>query len=420
MKHILEGLEESRSLVEKRSGGGLLAPGEVVVGELEYALFQAAEIFSQGIDRDPTEVTYQSWYTAMIAGSLLLCSGNCIGSGSHVHPSYSVGGHNVFDGFLGSESASHEIRRKLPKFQELRVEVARAVKLMIRLAAHQNSSRSWRAVASFLEWKEVVALMLGPEAIDDSALCGEICELHKAHIIKAATIDNDAYSHSQLQDDKFDRDTRLSSLAGALEANPDDKAHWISLVAELGPIDLSQTHVQSPKWGENRIQWWDDVILAFPPDEPSFVAESDGSTFLSQTIRPDGADRFTTNSESNLSCLDIRVFDDEKEPSLEERMKEIDVLLPSRHCSKTFDSGAIRTIEELTQEMTEEKEVLCYKLVIRAHLYGPDAPFISGLRHVMTPSNFDAMLASSFLKRMGIYAAAFLPHASPNASRTKI
>lgn len=151
IKHLLEHTEENNQLVEDAKVAGSTT-NFVRVGELQFSFRQAGKVFAKCIEYDATELDYHCWHLAMLAGSLLLCSGNRIGSGAHLYPSQLLDSDDqrLYDSFHGESKslAMHEVRRMLPKFHELRRETAKALRLLFHLAKHQQSARAHLAISS--------------------------------------------------------------------------------------------------------------------------------------------------------------------------------------------------------------------------------------------------------------------------------
>jgi hypothetical protein len=300
---LLEHLENNYLLVDNLSSpAGVDESSEIHVGELEYAFHQASEIFGRCVQRDPTEVDYHAWYTGTLAGSLLLCSGNRIGSGARRYPSSYVYRKERQSLMLleggSSPSKSHEVRRMLPKFQELRRETAQAFQLLTHLEKHQQASRTHLSVSSFLEWRQVVALIVGPIKGKRNPYRA-IRRFHEDTVVKWTLQERSAISLEFLQRCESSLDDRLGGYAASLESDPCELNHWRALVSELGPVSsvvskesaakcedceecerlhdgLNVPHASLQRrkekgswWGTNRRDWWDSHLLHLSGSDPS-------------------------------------------------------------------------------------------------------------------------------------------------------
>ena len=237
---MLEHMEEEGQLADDKVM--LVSPSNIVrVGELEFSFHQGAKIVGRCIERDATDLRYHCWHLAILAGCLLLCSGNRMGSGAYLHPS-GVGNNDdqrMYDSFHDDSQplASHEIRRMLPKFHELRRETAKALQLLFQLAKYQRGSRAHLAIASFLEWSQVVALFLGPAGSNETVFSA-VRLVHEYHATRWALNDLTSRHYLLQRESSFTvlTPTRLEALARELERNPHEKANWRALVEALGPV----------------------------------------------------------------------------------------------------------------------------------------------------------------------------------------
>jgi hypothetical protein len=304
---LLEHLEENYLLVDNlSSSAGGEKSSEIHVGELEYAFHQASEIFARCVERGPTVVDYHAWYIGTLAGSLLLCSGNRIGSGARKCPSSYVYRKERQSLMLleggNTPSQTHEVRRMLPKFQELRRETAQAFQLLMHLERHQQAARTHLSVSSFLEWREVIALVVGPTKGKRNPFRA-IQTLHDETVVKWTLQERSTASLNFLQCCESSLDDRLDGYAASLEGDPCDLNHWRAFVSELGPLgfivsderaaectfcdecerlheDLNVPHASLQRrkekgswWGRNRHEWWDSHLLHLSGSDPSKTVE---------------------------------------------------------------------------------------------------------------------------------------------------
>jgi hypothetical protein len=166
IQHALEYMEDNH-LLEEDEPNFDSEDGAVQAALLEYWMYEAADVFRQCFKLDPVAVEYHLWYIGALSGCLLLCSGNRIGSGARRYPSewnrdvipFDV----TFDGDdTPNPSPRHEIRSKLPKYEHIREELRHAVHLLLHNAKYQKSwAKMHLAVSSVLEWKQVIALLVG-------------------------------------------------------------------------------------------------------------------------------------------------------------------------------------------------------------------------------------------------------------------
>lgn len=286
---VLQYLEDENLLVEnKRKVDNESAVG---VEELEYALHQASDVFAVCVECEPTELQYRCWHLAALAGCLLLCSGHLIGSGAHIHPSPSnrkyEDDHNLAFEMGGDDKFSSSFaksRLMLAQFHALRRDTARAFHVLCHLATKQSnlSSNAHLVVSSFLEWREVVALLLGPDSSPE--VFDSVRTVHRYHFTRWAHRESLA-GHPYLLRREVGDKARLESLARAVESDPGDRAHWRALATELGPIGRKRHandetsacsckvcallvedrcidhHLEQKKgkiewWGRDRREWW--------------------------------------------------------------------------------------------------------------------------------------------------------------------
>jgi hypothetical protein len=392
----------------------------IVVGELEYNFHRAANIFAKCVERDPCEVDHHSWHIAFLAGSLLLCSGNRIGSEARSYPSsYTERGDDIFevlDGEGQSSGAEHEMRRALPKFQELRRETATAFRLLAHLAKHQQGARTHLAVSSFLEWRQVLALLIGP-VDDDNHVYDDVRSLHRCHAHEWALQDASTAALRSIQIEDFDPDTILQAIARTLENIPDKKEHWIALVRRLGTVgrrvpgeqreqclrsncgeclrlvkDLNidhaslQSRIESGRWwGLDRRGWWYDNLLELPPPPGTptqrieaicSALHAEFESLDARELESAGRSNAADSSPSMEWLEDLvnspQIFASEKSSPIEIRSKTVDAFLPLTYLERLdVSSGSQGPVPalELSGGNAELLEMLCYKALIVCHLY---------------------------------------------------
>eukprot|EP00977_Amphora_coffeiformis_P004766 scaffold1019_cov172-Amphora_coffeaeformis.AAC.19 len=249
IRQVLEHLENEDLLLEGSSTDGQ----GIEVGKLEYLFFQASESVLRSIEADPIEPERHSWYIAIKAGSLLLCSGNRIGAGARLCPSARTK-KNTDDVLYDMieerklEELNHEVRPKLNKFDETRLEIARALELLMNLTKFQDSARCHSAVSSFLEWGEAVALLVGNSEQMQSHFT-EIRRMHEAHRHHWAIREQSQVAVEYLK--RVEGSQRiLSILADYLERYPGEVVNWRRLARALGAIPAQDENESNPPFAK--------------------------------------------------------------------------------------------------------------------------------------------------------------------------
>ncbi len=236
MRLTLEHLEEERMLIEVDTGrsniGKTKAASFVIAGEMEYALYKASKILADSVGRDPHNLENHLWYLSVLSGSFLLCSGLRIGGEARRFPSRKSSSKQVKRG-----DRNIEVRCKLPTYDQVRREVAEGFLRIIRLANEQNGYMSHLAVSSFLEWRQVVALLMGPANDFES-----IRKLHSVHVLSWAESQPQEVSHQYLAHlwelKALDPNKYISMIATKIETDPSQGHNWRKLLAALGPVGI--------------------------------------------------------------------------------------------------------------------------------------------------------------------------------------
>ncbi|CAJ1969200.1 unnamed protein product [Cylindrotheca closterium] len=269
-KQTLEHMEEREMIVSQKD---FPDDDTVDVGNLEYLFFQASKTLQENIQVDALDLDHHLWYIGALASCLLLCSGNRIGGGAHMYPSRKS--RMTFYGY--SKSLPHEVRYKLPKFDDMRQALSSAIKMLFQLASYQKGSKVHLAVCSLLDWKEVVALLAGDSG---PSKCDDICRLYSHHAKKWALSDQSWKSGTTSTTlEKKDHAFETELLARQLENRPGTIEVWRKFVQKLGPLghcengtapDESTTDcpprddciVNHSKdwWGSSR-KWWIGSLL---------------------------------------------------------------------------------------------------------------------------------------------------------------
>lgn len=378
MRLLLEHLESNGMLVDAASTSVRVGSKSIIVGELEYALHQASECFSKSIERDPTEIDHHCWYLAALCASMHLSSGNRIGAGAFPFPSFYSSHESEVIG--DRRRPAHEIRRMLPKFHDLRTDVAQAFRTLLKLARQQDSNRAHLAIASFLEWQEVVALLVGIKA-DECDAYQAIRTLHEAHSVKWALKENNRSSRNYLLLRATNLNTRLDALATLLECDPSSKAHWCSLARSLGTLGAPAVKDLS-WWTSGRQTWWGASLLTIRRlDEhekqmrtlakvSAALANAFASPDLFVQLPIDCAP--AENDGVFESWLDnIGHVYESKIPTNKSRAVACDDLLP-RPFAEVLDGVQHVNAVELPpiDSGGDATDVFCCKLLIAAHVYG--------------------------------------------------
>jgi hypothetical protein len=458
---ILEHLEKSNNFVEASPSTEDKSLLNVV--EFEYLLYRTAEIFSRCVDRNPFEVSNHCWYISSLAGCLLLCSGNRIGSGARMYPSaledMADGAQNAFQSKSLHRndtelSTDHEERRMLPKFQEVRMETINAFKTLVELSKYQNSSRAYFAVAKFLEWQQVVALLFdgsNDDLITD--FCTNICALHKYHTDKWAQEENSEFSRSiQL----CNHESRIEGLACAIETSPHILGNWTAIISEIGPINLQEAigtlsstnpemlcdessalsykhKVNSNGWAAKRL-WWKDTLLRIEcPNSrilqfidslnkysacENLCMAIDAAFFGLERLDVQTLHHFDTSTTDDIFSLDWMRLEVDKSTniSVDCRRRSCDHILPKAFLASNTTSLAnnesLVPKLELASSGANFLEISCYKAILLCHLEGgtmhPDIEtFVFGLvaecwDGKMLHCDTDAWVCLRWLHMMGI------------------
>ena len=253
---VLQHLEDNGLMVDDRQKQRSQSP-VVGVGEVEYALHQASEKFAACVERDPTELQYRCWYLASLAGCLLLCSGHFMGSGARVYPAPTDGesSQELERSFNLIHSPGNEKRTDmqpasrfmLSNFPVLRQETAKAFYVLCHFASKQGnlSPRAHLAISSFLEWRQVIALLLGPDT--NPAEMSVVRSFHEYHVTQWARQDI-ASAKVFMQNQRDNAKSAVEFYAAAVEVDPSSIQNWRALAEELGSVGcqkVSQEEHQS-------------------------------------------------------------------------------------------------------------------------------------------------------------------------------
>lgn len=449
MRCFLDQLEASHFLIEAGSSSSC-SDAVLPVEELECILYSASGRLIRILERDPLDFSSRCWHLATLAACMVLCSGNRIESGAaHRFPSGSttrMGDRNAMLSPMNLSAVPHEVRRKLPKFHRLRLQTSRAFGMLLSGGANQNEMARWHlAAVSFLEWRQVIAFLLGSKMSEQS-----ICQVNREHERHSVWLSAYASTHgSSTAGRQKPCNVVLDGFARLLESNPAKQLYWVQLVRELGPfrdpaIDELQRACNCSKcfrplrsrqlsheavlddawWGRSRVSWWDVCILSNATSRrivPSDVCNEScaaGLGDLKTSSHTTDPFRWLGGGESkdNEDC-------DGEIHSPEERCRNFDDCLPDARSRRvgSYNSSPAE-LENLTS-MTSEFEGDLLKLVIRGHLYGITDPafeatvisfaqeswdFSNGVFH----SNSVSFAALQFLQQKGLNLAAVFQRAN--------
>jgi hypothetical protein len=412
LRHACEYLESNNLIrgAKDNESTGVSDEEAMRDGELEYIFFEAAGKLEVAVRAAPIDIDCHLWRIGMLAACLLLSSGNRIGSGAHRYPSRATRRtYETVD--PDSDILEHEIRLRLPKYEEIAAQLSSAVNALLSLARHQPGEYVHRAVASFLEWSQVVALLAG-EILEHSI--DDIASIHAYHTFQLYLGDDSESARKSV---------RVSSktvpfFASELERDPSDIKRWRNLVDAVGPIGIESSGASSdhdshactclhcqftrlPRifdherreksglgwWGQNR-EWWlasllkiessssrngplvGEVVRSLKASDPSTLQDAPEPILLSSPAMPnDRAYSHWLPTRERLRRLRCKI------PSRQECMASFDHGLPVSACDRIGLVGADdRTKQRLSSLLhvnSTKVEVMCYKIFLSCHLGGP-------------------------------------------------
>lgn len=455
MHSILVYLEQGGMLTEKTSKN---VSNSVSVIELEYAMYQASQIFLKCVERDPSELKFHCWHLATLASSLLLCSGNRVGSGPCLESS------------SGQDNGDHTVRQPLPKFQETRRDTARALYLLFQLASKQRgqaqvalSSDVHLAVSKFLEWHDVVALLIGSPCWAEKIRALETIHRFHSHIWAYSCVDTCQLLSVQAED----QSVRIEAAARALEQDPSCKQNWRVLALELGAVgcrpslldlntkrfcvekecsdccilvqdsfidhDQEKGDRESTKWwGRDRKQWWQYCVLNLKNPSQRDIGLINRTDFfkslelgLSSITVHQPAARWV---EKGLDAATLDRFYDTL-TDVDSRHPEDDHII-SGPVSQYLPKSSSETFSQMKEDIEGRNsflafapgtdhdllEVECYQIIIASHLHGPSHRWVQSKILQLAAKSWDRKAHSikedsvewaalKWLYQMGISAA---------------
>jgi hypothetical protein len=325
----------------------------------------------------------------------------------------------------------YHVRRRLPKFDELRRETAQAFQLLVHLARCQQGNRAHLAVASFLEWRQVVALMVGSGGDGTNGISttyDSILALHTHHAHQWAVQEASSLTlHSVPASKNSTLDDRLDALARAVEIDPCSLEHWRALVAQLGAVACTSDAVSCTNadckecsrvnqgfaidhaalyarrqagrwWGLHRSQWWYESLLqqtsrANPNTNASgrpIVLDGETAQCIHVALRDALGEHDTAQSlpRGASNSADCKEFDHAKhvqwidglvqgpnaaqEESNDRADGPVDHLLPTTYQERCGETNTHdKPLDPLLLEGPDSMpcELLTYKVLILCHLY---------------------------------------------------
>ena len=420
----LEFLEGNKMLTENAKN---VTPfRNILAGILEHVFNEAAKIVEMSCMTVSEEIDYHAWLVALRLSSVLLCSGVKIGGPVVRHASHKKKGVNVESYFSQDsqpEHLPHEVRQRLPKFEETRIQAAEELQRFLQSAVKQEGSRTSGMIVTALEWSQPIALIVGPGKSRGMAgperVWSHIRASHSRHMLKVAPL-----TPHQLKELK-NRDTVNSNaitnkLALNLENDPSDTRNWRRLVRELGPLGGTSKKCHKCSeckflrkgffvdhagrqerswWGRERRSWWKLHLLTLPPTpecEPQvvFTIGQQVEQKLQLEELPISTSRETDAtlkaSHAWLNRIVIKLKKQQlhaKEPakqtaasipSVDSRKTEVDDLLP-HPVPKEYESVSSECISSCIPGLDDNEvlEVLSYKIFLTAQLYGANDPAVA-------------------------------------------
>ena len=440
IKHTMEHMEEKQMISE---GKKFLGDGSVLYQELEYLMHDAAEIFDECVKVDWVNVDYHLWRIGALAACLLLCSGNEIGSSARLFPSARKKGN--LRHVLGS-SVSHEVRPMMQKYKDVRLRLSAAIRLLFVLARHQASPQVHLAISSLLEWRQVIALLVGKSLRDSS---DDIQKIHRYHLIKWGLESQSSCAKQFMKRQQENRN--LTFLAEKLEDDPGKIEHWRRFVTAIGPlgssndIDCGRAHRaecsecrclrgtrvidhmkrQKSGWWGTRRGWWVWGLLQMESLRTSFVRKHTRAEMVMQKledlgpeIAPDSTfhdvvsdhDEFEASRGCQVRWLPSKraILSEKGEQSDDERSSLYDSELPEPFLDAINQpehnvSLSSPQLPALSGSNAARLEILCYKILIFCHMRDLTHENVEGYLYPLVMANIEiSKSGSSFTHRLKI------------------
>jgi hypothetical protein len=413
MKRTLEFLEGNGMLKDRPSD--VVPFRSIMVAHFEHVLHEAAKTIETRCISVSNEIDYFAWLAALRLSSLLLSSGLKIGGPAFPHPSYKSKTVNL-DSYFSQDSSlnslAHEVRHRLPKYEAKRLQAAEAIRNLLEHGGKLGGRTSGMVLAA-LEWSQTIALMVGPVKGKGTTAADspwrQIRTLYSRHALQASALTLSQLRELQLRY-CINVDDVLNVLANHLELQPSNINHWRRLVRELGPLGGAEKQCSCSEcqclrttffvdhgkreerhwWGGERVSWWDAHLLNLPIPQikQAFVFEIGQRVeqWLQDQMMPSCPNRLletdipTTTSHAWLDGIIDKMKEQQRDeesskkkpsttPPIESRRVALDDFLPQPVGTDTADDTLASCIPNVNDK---NLEVLSYKVLLSAHLYGAD------------------------------------------------
>jgi len=381
-KEALEDMESKKYITANRN----LEDNSIRAVELEFLLHDAAEFFQEAVELDPTNVEYQLWHVGCLASCLLISSGNKICSKTaHVHPSQMKGT------FMDSVRCVHEVRPCMKKYDEVRVELSTAVRALFTLVKYQDSSRAHFGLFSFLEWGQVIGLLVGSKL---EKFLNDIHKHHAFHFGGWARKDPTAF----LREYKgITENICVASLyAQILENDPGKIANWRNFAICLGPISVAKS---DDWWGKDRA-WWADSLLHTVTTNTCDREMIDG--LMQNNLLGKLIEAIVTSSNEQELQASIRLYNKKLEKMKERKICEKERKIREYEPMLEDDDQAMDWLPTLETVMVKNEEQVDISEEQRTRCYADELP---KMQKNVSDDNDNNNPASAFLSSISMSSA---------------
>ena len=413
VRQVLVHMEENEMLTgdnDKMSSSSV-----VHVGHLEHFFHQAIMVLQDCQQMSLDEKSdYACWHVAFLAASLVLSSGNKIGAGAFTMPSSKkkTSLEDVFSQVV-STTPKHEIRHVLTKFEETRRQIASALRALVESSQQRPQVRTSQAICSLLEWRDLVALLVGPKwsrETQSSDPWNAMRRLHAHHFIYwTSSIPLSTRSsciEAMVGQSVASKNIFLDALAMTLENEPGNIQHWRRLVQQLGLVGVKvsederlacrkcvecralrkwfnvdhSSHRDERWWGSGRA-WWTEQLLSCGTSKPrdrkiavysvSQVIEVNLLTAVNNMTAelpvPDSLDNNGLDFDwMNVTGDDNTIPTSAHQNAAERNKNYIGEVPKSPFKSTSNDSNELDSlVVDVSCRITE---VCCYKIILACHL----------------------------------------------------